>query len=66
MECSKFTDFTIWREDLALFIISLGSVKLVKVLIHSGQLVGEMVDYRGSSSKPQKQDPFSLSFEETC
>lgn len=66
MECSKLTDFTIWGEDLALFIISLGSLHLMKVLNHSAQLVSEMVDYRGSSSKLQEQDPFSLSFEETA
>lgn len=65
MECSKLTDFTIWGEDLALFIISLGNLHLMKVLNHSAQLVREMVHYRGSSSKLQEQDPFSLSFEET-
>lgn len=60
IECSKFTDFTIWGNGLSLFIISLDSLYLTKGLNHSAQLVNEMVDYRGSSSKLQEQDPFTL------
>lgn len=54
------------ERTLALFIISLCSLNFMKVLNHSAQLVSAMVDYRGSSSKLQEQDPFSLSFEEPC
>lgn len=38
----------------------------MKLLNHSALLVGVIVDYRGSTSKLQEHDPFSLSFEETC